>query len=157
MIRNAFKRAVTSFCAAVSINVVICTIVLLISKDKQFAPVLPEFAAYFGSKTEAMMVQLVLIGIGSATFAGGTVIFEMERLSMLLQSLIYFIVTALAWVPISCVCWRIHEYPQSFCTVLISYVISYMICWIVQYRLCRESVHQINQKLEVFQAEHGKE
>ena len=145
--KKAIQRGINSFVYTVAINVVIYTILIVLSKRPDFVPILPGYSAHFSSNTEALMVQLILIGFTSGVFGAGSVIMELERISLLAQSILYFIITAIVWVPISCLCWEINKYPQSFISVTISYVISYVISWVVQYITCKKSIEQINQKL----------
>lgn len=147
MIGKIVQRGISSFTYSVAINVVLFTILIVMFDRPEFVPMLSGYMEHFQSVPEALLVQIILIGLTSAVFGAGSFLLELERLSMLAQSIIYFLVTALVWVPISCFCWEIHKYPQSFITVTISYTVSYIVSWIVQYRLCKSTVKEINQKL----------
>jgi len=147
MIKNALIRGINSFMYATTINVVIALIITAIVNEPGFLPLVPDYAAHFESGIVAMLLQIVLIGMTSAAFGAGSVILEIERWSLLKQSVIYFILTAVVWVPISIFCWRIDKYTTAFISTICSYTISYIITWIVQYNLCKKSVAKINQKL----------
>ena len=113
-----------------------------------FIPILPDFAARFSSGTMAFLVQWILIGISSSSFGFWSIIMEFERISLLLQSVLYFILTAMVWIPVSVLCWDLGKDIFSFITIVTSYLISYVITWIIQYRNCKDSINQINKKLE---------
>ena len=121
--------------------------------DGDYVPLLPEFISRFDNATEAFAVQLILIGLSSASLGAGTVIMEMERLSLLTQSLIYFLITCFVWVLVGCYCWGFHKYPLTKLGLGSSYIISYAICWIIQYRLCKKSIEEINRKINESQTE----
>ena len=110
-------------------------------------PVLPGYLAHFQSPVEAVLVQVILIGLSSAVFGAGSVIMELERISLLAQSILYFIITAVVWIFIGCFCWEIHKYPTALFSVSLSYTASYIISWMVQYKVCKRNVEKINTKL----------
>lgn len=144
MIRNALIRGMNSFMYSVGITL---TILCLCFVGGDYSPVLPEFASRFDNDIEAFALQLILIGLSSASLGAGTVVMEMERLSLLAQSLIYLVITGLVWGLVGCYCWGLHKYPLSMLGVGCSFIISYTISWIVQYRICKKSVEEINRKI----------
>lgn len=140
---------------AIGISAVIQTVLLAIVKDMD--PVLPEFGAHFPNVYTAMLAQYLLIGLISAAFGAGSVIMELERLGLITQSILYFLLTAAVWIPVGCFCWGLHKYPITILSMGLSYTISYVVCWAVQYRLCKRNVEQINRKLLELKEEAGGE
>ncbi len=147
MIKRALIRGIRSFICATAINVILAIIIMAFANDPNFVPLVPDYAARFTSVYMALLVQFVLIGLTSAAFGAGSVILEIERWSLLKQSIIYFIVTMLFWLPVSIYCWRIDKYPTAFISIICSYVVSYIITWFLQLSLCKKSVAKINQRL----------
>lgn len=145
MVKNIFIRAINSFMYSVGITVLFQFILLLCFKGMQ--PVLPEFGAYFPNETIALLTQTILIGVCSAFFGGGSVFMELEKIGLIVQSVLYFILTAAVWVPIACLCWGIHKYPSALITVSASYLIAYAISWMVQFKECKKNVAEINVRL----------
>lgn len=140
---------------AIGISAVIQMIMLSAVKD--MAPVLPEFGAYFPNTYIAMVAQYLLIGLISAVFGAGSVIMEFKRLGLVGQSILYFLVTAAVWIPVGCLCWGLHRYPQAALSVGISYIVSYVICWVIQYCACKRNIEQINRKLSELRTDAGRE
>jgi len=151
MLKNGLVRGINSFVYSIGIFLVLqfmITIVIdKITGRAEFIPVLPEFAAHFANPYVAVYVQTILIGLTSAVFGAGSIIMEIERLSLLFQSLLYFVVTMFVWIPVGCFCWGLHKYPGTMISVSISYLIAYIISWGIQYRQCKKNVDEINQKL----------
>lgn len=145
MIKNIAFRALNSFMYSVGITVVLQFI--LLSLFEGMPPVLPEFGARFPNETAALLTQTILIGVCSAFFGGGSVIMELEKIGLIVQSVLYFALTAAVWVPVACVCWGIHKYPSALLTVSASYLISYFISWMVQFKECKKNVAEINVRL----------
>lgn len=148
MLKKGIVRGINSFLYAIAINVILSVIIMVAVNKPDFIPILPDFAARFSSGTMALLVQWILIGISSAAFGFWSIIMEFERISLLLQSIIYFILTAMVWIPVSVLCWDLGKDIFSFITIVTSYLISYVITWIIQYRNCKDSINQINKKLE---------
>lgn len=144
MLKSALIRMINSFMYAIGITTVVY---FFITAGRGFVPLLPEYRVRFDNDTQALLVQLVLIGCMSAALGGGSVIMEMERLSLLAQSIIYFVLASVVWISVGCYCWCIYKYPQALASTLISYVVSYVICWVIQYKLCKKNIEQINRHL----------
>lgn len=151
MIKKAIFRGINSFMYAIGIYTVLQLILSAINQKAGMIPVLPEFSAQFQNEAIAMLVQTVLIGIIGAAFGAGSVLMELERLSLIAQSILYFIVTTAVGLPIGCFCWGFHKYPQTRLSMGLSYLISYLtvyiVNWVIQYRLCKSNIEQINKKL----------
>lgn len=150
MIKTAFIRGINSFMYSIGITL---TILCICFMGSNHIPLLPEFASRFDNTIEAFTVQLILIGLSSASLGAGSVVMEMERLSLLTQSIIYFIITAFVWGLVGCYCWGLHKYPLTMLGVGCSYIISYTISWLIQYRICKKSVDEINRKINELQME----
>lgn len=134
-----------SFCCSITITAVIYAIVMVVSG---YVPMLPEYLAKFESDAAAMLVQLLLIGAMSAISAGGVIFMEFERLSLVAQSVLYFIITFIPWLLVGDFCWAVTHYKKALIIFALSYAVTYFICWGIQYRLCRKNVEQINKRLE---------
>ncbi len=147
MLKTALIRGINGFMYAISINIILALIIMIFAKEPDFIPLVPDYAAHFDSEIIALLLQMVLIGLTSAAFGAGSVILEIGRWSLLKQSVIYFIITAAFWMPVSIFCWGINKYPIAFFSVICSYIASYVITWTIQYSLCKKSVAKINQKL----------
>ena len=145
MLKNALIRMTNSFMYAIGITAVIY---FFITVGRDFVPLLPEYRERFDNDTQALIVQLMLIGCMSAALGGGSVIMEMERLSLLAQSIIYFVLASVVWISVGCYCWCIYKYPQALASTIISYVCSYVICWVIQYKLCKKDIEKINRHLQ---------
>ena len=149
MKKNMAIRAINSFMYSMGITILVQFILGICFKDMPV--VLPEFGARFSGDTQALLVQTVLIGLCSAFFGGGSVIMELEKIGLLVQSVLYFILTAAVWIPVACLCWSIHKYPSALLSVSASYLIAFAICWIVQFKECKKNVAAINQRLAEMQ------
>ena len=145
MLKDALIRMANSFIYPI---VITTEVNFFITAGRDFVPLLPEYRERFDNDTQALIVQLMLIGCMSAALGGGSVIMEMKRLSLLAQSIIYFVLASVVWISVGCYCWCIYKYPQALASTLISYVVSYIICWAIQYKLCKKNIEEINRHLQ---------
>ncbi len=144
MFKRIITRFINGFCYSIAITTVIQGIQMISIKD---TPMLPEFAARFESQVTAFVVQLILIGIMSGITSAGTVVFELKRIGLLVQSLLFLFIILGSWIPVACIAWGFYKYVISMVITTISIIVTYSICWIIMYRICRRDINEINVML----------
>jgi len=137
-------RFVNGFCYSVAITMVVHLLIMKVAGD---AVMLPEYVEGFDSELIAFAVQLLLVGLMSGVTSAGTVLFELKRPGLLWQSVLFLLVMMAAWIPTACYVWGFHKYLTSMISFLASIVVTYGICWGIQYKLCIRDVKEINQRL----------
>lgn len=154
MKKELTKRIIGGFSYAVAINVVVALICILVFKIE---PLVPSYSAYFENKSLALLVQIILTGVISGTFAGGTILFEQAKLGLLLQSLLYFLLTTAVCIPITGFCWGLFVYKTSALIFLCNYSATYFICWTVAYRSSVKEVREINRRIAEISGEENEQ
>lgn len=154
MKKELTKRIIGGFSYAVAINVVVALICILVFKIE---PLVPSYSAYFENKSMALLVQIILTGVISGTFAGGTILFEQAKLGLLLQSLLYFLLTTAVCIPITGFCWGLFVYKTSAIIFLCNYFATYFICWTVAYRSSVKEVREINRRIAEISGEESEQ
>ena len=142
--KNIVIQFLNGFCYSIAITLCVGLFVLVITGNPVM---LPEFVERYESETIALLVQLLLVGGMSGVTAAGTVIFELKRPGILVQSVLFLILMLAAWIPVACYVWGFHKYIMSMVSTLASIVVTYGICWGIQYKLCSRDVKEINQRL----------
>lgn len=142
--KNILIRFVNGFCYSVAITMVVQLVVMTLSGD---VILLPEFAVHYENDVIAFCVQLLLVGVMSGVTSAGTILFELKRPGLLWQSVLFLLVMLAAWIPTACYLWGFHKYLTSMLSSLASIIVTYGICWGIQYKLCRRDVQEINQRL----------
>lgn len=143
-------RTLNGFCYSVAITIIIQLIVVMAEGD---ILMLPEYAAGFSNPIVAYSVQLVLIGCMSSVASAGTVILELKRPGLVIQSVLYLLLMLVTWIPVACYLWGFHKYVLSMISCLLSIFVTYGICWGMQYKVCRRDVNVINELLKGKQEE----
>lgn len=154
MKKELTKRIIDGFSYAAAINVVVALICILVFKIE---PLVPSYSAYFENKSMALLVQIILTGVISGTFAGGTILFEQAKLGLLLQSLLYFLLTTAVCIPITGFCWGLFVYKTSALIFLCNYSATYFICWTVAYRSSVKEVREINRRIAEISGEESRQ
>ncbi len=143
--KNIVIRAMNGFCYAIAVTLVVQLIVMSITDE---TAMLPEYEARFDNLVVAYAVQLILVGFISSVAAAGTALLELRRPGLLIQSLIYLVLMLATWVPVSCYLWGFHKYITSFVSSILSILVTYGICWGIQYKICIRDVRKINDRLK---------
>lgn len=154
MKKELTKRIIDGFSYAAAINVVVALICILVFKEE---PLVPSYSAYFENKSMALLIQIILTGVISGTFAGGTILFEQAKLGLLLQSLLYFLLTTAVCIPITGFCWGLFVYKTSAIIFLCNYFATYFICWTVAYRSSVKEVREINRRIAEISGEENRQ
>ena len=154
MKKELTKRIIDGFSYAAAINVVVALICILVFKVE---PLVPSYSAYFENKSMALLIQIILTGVISGIFAGGTILFEQAKLGLLLQSLLYFLLTTAVCIPITGFCWGLFVYKTSAIIFLCNYFATYFICWTVAYRNSVKEVREINRRIAEISGEESRQ
>lgn len=151
-ILNLLKRCSISFaisciCGTVT-NLLIEVIVRAVTGLDEFSTMTPEFVSMFPSETIAVEVNILLYGIIGAGFSAMTFIYEQDRIGFVIQNMLYFILTAIIWVPIVVLIWQIDNYWKALVGTLIGFSVTYIIMTVVGYRTTKGTIKEINMYLE---------
>lgn len=148
-----FKRAVIGAMIGVFINVFISVIISYCVNDGNYYPVVPQLAEVCGGTTNAVAVQTVVTMIYGALMAGISVIWELERWSLLRQTITHFAVCSAMTLPVA---YFMQWIEQSLLGVLGYFGIFaavYVVIWVVVYFRTREKINQMNTLVEEFSIE----
>jgi len=148
--KNMIIRAMNGFCYAIAITMAVQLIVMCITGE---TVMLPEYEARFDNLVVAYAVQLILVGFISSVAAAGTVLLELKRPGLLIQSILYLVLMLATWIPVACFLWSFHKYVTSFVSSILSILVTYGICWSIQYKICMRDVREINDRLKGKQEE----
>ncbi|MCR5743892.1 MAG: DUF3021 domain-containing protein [Lachnospiraceae bacterium] len=144
--RGAISFAISSFVGTL-VNLIIDIMVNafgitgFISMSKAYVEVFqtPVIAAY---------INVLLYGVIGFTFAAMTIIYDVDRIGFVLQSIIYYVVTLLVCLVITVFVWQLHRYPQAFIITLIGYTLTHVIIFVTEYRELKRNISAINENCE---------
>lgn len=146
--KKAMLRGLVGFPIGVTIGYAITIVISLIFANGYYSPAVPSMIDMCGSEINAVLLQFVLCGLMGFIFAAGSVVWESEKLSLLAQTAINFVIVTGTMLPIAYVChWMEHsiigvlQYIGIFAGIYVS-------IWISQYITYKIGIRQINQKIE---------
>ncbi len=150
------KRGFTSFAisafAGLLVNLII-DLALNLSGSENHISMSPEYLALFPTPVIAAYVNIFFYGLIGFTFSTMTLIYEVERLSFLVQSVIYFVVTSAVCLVITMLVWQLHKYPAGFFSSLAGYAATHVIIFIKEYRKVKKDIKEINEISEAVSEE----
>ena len=146
MLKKILTRSVISAPISIVINQLVTIIISIIIGDGRYFPVTPAFAALFRNELTPVIVQILLIGLIGAVFAGSSVIFEIERWSFLKQGAVHLLVTSAVFLPVSMLCWRPVNFASGL-SLAASWIFVYACTWLSQYLVWRHSIKNLNARI----------
>ena len=147
MLKKILIRSAISAPISIVANQLITIIISIIIGDGRYFPVAPAFAAMFENELTPVIVQMLLIGLIGAVFAGSSVIFEIERWSFLRQGIVHLLITSAVFLPVSMLCWR----PVNLASALSlagCWLFVYSCTWLSKYLAWRYSIKKLNVRIQ---------
>ena len=146
--KNVLKRGMISFFissfAGLLVNLSIDCIVNA-KGEGGFISMVPDFVAMFPTPVIAAYVNIMLYGLIGFTFSVMTFVYDIARIGFVIQSIIYFVVTASVCITITVVFWQMHKYPEAFISTLSCYAVTHVIMITVGYNKLKKDIKEINE------------
>ena len=149
MLKTAMKRGALAFPIGIGVSQLINILISLGLGHGGYLSVLPDFAVHFPNELTAVIVQALLTGLLSSTFAASSVFFSVDRWSFLRQCATHFAVTATVWLPVVWLVWipRTSPVMRALVVIAINLVVVYAITWGAQVAVNRRTAKAINEKI----------
>ncbi|HKM35792.1 MAG TPA: DUF3021 domain-containing protein [Lachnospiraceae bacterium] len=148
MLKKMVGRGFISMITSGFVNQVIIYIMILVSQDQSFVPLVPSYAAHFSTPLLAGITAYFLVGLIGGAFGAFSVFFEIETWSFLKQGIIHFVATAVVWIPIAIYLWGLNRYPSAIVSTVISLTITYGVTWWLNFLKCKRNIDMINHKIQ---------
>ena len=147
MKKELLKRMLFGAPIGLAISSIITIIISLTVGDGTYYAVVPELAREMGSEINAVVLQAVLSLVYGAAWAGASIVWDMERWSLLKMTLIHLLITSVASFPIA---YFARWMPHSNTGILIYigiFVGIYLSIWISQYSAMKKKIREMNEKI----------
>lgn len=147
MKKKVTGRTIQGFFAGIAIGQIISVIISLSVGSGDFIVCVPDFVESVGNEAMAAALQTLLCGIMGAGFGAASVIWEMDNLSLAVQTGSCFGIYSAIMFPIAYITnWMEHSLTGVICYIGIFAAI-FIIVWLVQYFSVRRKINAINRKL----------
>ena len=130
------------------ISLVIALIISFVIGDGAYYPVIPELAEDCGGELWAVLLQSACSLLYGAAWGGASVIWEMERWSLLRQTVTHLVICSAATFPVA---YFTRWMPHSVVGILGYYGIFlgiYALIWLSAYASMRARVRAFNEKVK---------
>ncbi len=149
MKKKVILRCLIGAPIGLSISYFITLIISAMINKGEFYPVNPQLTQLCGNELNAVAVQTICSLLYGAAFAGASVIWEIERWSLLKQTVLHCIVVSLASFPIAyCMYWMPHNFWGIAGYIFIFFAI-YLFIWLSQYFAMKKKIQAFNDKVKV--------
>lgn len=152
MLKKILVRSAISAPISIVANQLITIIISIAIGDGRYFPVTPAFAAMFESELAPVIVQVLLIGLIGATFAGSSVIFDIDSWSFLKQGAVHLAITSAVFLPVSMLCWRPVN-TASALSLAGCWVVVYGCTWLSRYFAWQHSIKKLNDRIRTVNKE----
>ena len=147
MLKKFVKRAILGFMIGIFIGQTILIIESLMVGDGNFYAVSTYLVEHTKTRIAAVIVQYLITGIIGMTFASTTIIFELDKWSLLAQTALHFIITSIVMFFSGFFCgW----FPHTTVSTIIwfgVFIVTYIIIWISFMLYYRKKTKEINKAL----------
>ena len=145
MWKKSLARGAFSYCICVTVAVLVSMVTGLCGAQ---SVCMPEFAERVGSGVAAAYLQPLLIGLIGFAFGAGSVLFEIEHWSFLMQGAVHLAVTAAVWIAVELICFSPISAPAVI-SFAASAAATYAITWGIQYFVWSSRVRRINEQIHL--------
>ena len=142
------KRALLGFPLGLAIGYTLSIIFSLVFANGYYGAVHPELIASFGSEINAVIIQAILWGLFGSIYAGFSVVWEYDNLSIVKQTAIVFSAYLLPTILVGYILkWFAFSILQVIVFILI-FVIIFFVIWILIYFKTKKDVDAFNAKIK---------
>lgn len=131
----------------VTISYLITVFISLLVADGTYYPVVPSLAESLGSELNAVLVQTLCSILYGAVWGGLSIIWQLERWSLLRMTATHFALASMTTFPVA---YLMQWMPHSLPGILIYFAIFFSIylgIWLSQYCAIKKRIKELNQKV----------
>lgn len=142
-------RSVLGFPLGIAMGYVITIFISFCLGQGDYSPCVPELVDFMGNEINAVVLQTVLCGVLGIAFGASSVIWEIENWSIVKQTGIYFIITAIVMVLCAYFMFWMEHSVKGFLSYFGIYAAIFIFIWLVQYLILRNAVTKMNSNLNM--------
>lgn len=148
MKKKLLFRCIIGGFIGITISTVITIIISIFIGDGVYYPVVPELISDCKNEINAVILQTICSLICGMAWAGASIVWEIESLGMLRQTIIHFLIASIASFPIA----YFMRWMQHSVLGIISYfgiwIFIYIIIWLSVFLIMKNRLKKINQKIQ---------
>lgn len=132
----------------VSISFIIPLFISMVIGDGNYYPVALEMQEVYKTQLGAVQIQVVLSLLYGTVWGIAPLVFQVERWSLLRQTITHLALTSLSTFPVAYLCfWMNHNFESIFIYFAVFFFI-YVMIWIFSYMMIRNNIKEMNRKIK---------
>lgn len=147
MKRKIGKRAALGVPVGIAIGYLITVGISLGWGGGHYSPCVPELITAMGSEIGAVALQTLLCALLGAGFGAISVIWDVERWSIVWRTGIYFLLASAIMLPIAYAARWMEHSLTGFLVYFGIFVVIFVVIWMIQCARARREVKQMNAHL----------
>lgn len=147
MKKKIVLRGIWGFPVGIAIGYLITIFISLGWANGYYSPCVPELVSAMGNEIRAVILQTFLCGLLGAGFAAGSVIWEMEKWSLMKQTGIYFLFTSLLMLPVAYFSYWMEHSITGFFSYFGIFILIFAFFWVMQFAIGKHNVRKMNENL----------
>lgn len=147
MKKKIILRSVLGFFIGITIGYLITILFSLVYGNGYYSPCVPELVSMTGNEINAVILQALLCGLLGTGFGAGSIIWEIDHWSIVLQTGIYFLIASIIMFPTAWILFWMEHSIKGFLSYFIIFLLIFVIIWIVQFMVGKKNVSKMNAGL----------
>lgn len=147
MKKKILYRSALSFPIGIAIGYLISIFQSLMWAEGYYSPCTPELVSAMGNEINAVLLQTLLCGLLGVSFGGCSVIWQIERWSIVKQTGIHFLIVAAVMMPIAYFSYWMEHSVAGFLSYFAIFAAIFAVIWLVLFFTGRYHVSKMNEKL----------
>lgn len=147
MKKKIIIRGALGFLTGITIGYLITIIMSLVFANGYYSPCVPELISIMGNEINAVILQALLSGLLGAGFGACSVIWEIERWSIVTQTGIYFTLVSIIMLPIAWILYWMEHSVGGFLSYFVIFLFIFALIWVIQFLIGKQIVRKMNDNL----------
>lgn len=147
MIKKIILRGLLGFPIGIAIGHVITIVISLIWAQGYYSPCVPELTAVMGNEIYAVTSQAFLCGLLGAGCAAGSVVWEMDKWSLVIQTGVYFLIISVIMMPVAYFMYWMEHSLIGCLSYFGIFALIFAIIWVIEYLVGRRNIRKLNAHL----------
>lgn len=149
MKKNLIIRAIIGAPIGLAVSTLITIIISLCTGNGDYYPAPHELVELCGNEISAVLVQTACSFLYGAAFGGASIIWDVEKWSLLKQTAIHFAVIAVSSFPIAFFMYWIPHHLYGALGYLGIFIAVYVMIWLVMYFSIKAQIKRFNENLSI--------
>lgn len=116
--------------------------------DGSYYSCVPSLIERFGNEVTAIIIQTVLSAVLGAGFAGSSIIWKMDKWSLLKQTGIYFGIVSVFMMTVAYICEWMEHSVKGILSYFAIFLLIFIVVWIVQYLIWKVRISKIKEGIQ---------